>query len=82
MNRLVAALNSQLPALVTAVGPRASKRVPEFFTAQIRNLHTGRAYGQAVADFLTSCSQAGVPSLERIEPFHVAGHVELVNRER
>jgi len=35
-----------LPALITAAGEPASRRFVEFFTANIRNPHTRRAYGQ------------------------------------
>src|SRR5919205_1709730 len=81
MNQLVA-LEGRMPALVTAAGERASKRFLEFFTAQIRNPHTRRACGRAVADFLAFCSGTGVPSLQAVEPVHVAAYVELVSRER
>src|SRR5215212_1578475 len=74
--------SARLPALVQASGERAAYRFLEFFTAQIRNPHTCRAYGRAVTDFLAFCSQTGVSSLERIAPFHVAGYVELVSRQR
>jgi hypothetical protein len=38
--------------LITAAGDAASLRFLEFFAANIRNPHTRRAYGRAVADFL------------------------------
>ena len=41
MNQLTPARAHRAPALV-AVGPRASYRFLEFFTAQIRNPHTRR----------------------------------------
>ena len=74
--------SARLPALVVGSGERASKRFLEFFTAQIRNPHTRRAYGRALADFLAFCSSTGVPSLQVVEPVHVAAYVELVSRER
>ena len=43
---LVASLALQLLTLITAAGARASYRVLEFFTAQIRNPHTRRAYAR------------------------------------
>ncbi len=42
-----------VPALIAAAGERASLRFLEFFAANIRNPHTRRAYGRAVAEFLT-----------------------------
>jgi hypothetical protein len=44
-----------LPALIASAGERASMRFLEFFAANIRNLHTRRAYGGAVAAFLAWC---------------------------
>jgi hypothetical protein len=42
--KLPALAASGAPALVTALGERASYRFLEFFTANIRNPHTRRAY--------------------------------------
>jgi hypothetical protein len=45
MNRLVPFRSSDAsPALIAAAGDRAGVRFIEFFTANIRNLHTRRAY--------------------------------------
>jgi hypothetical protein len=41
-----------VPALIAVAGERASRRFLEFFAANIRNPHTRRAYGRAVAEFL------------------------------
>ena len=83
MNQLaVASAIQRVPALVAASGERAAYRFLEFFTAQIRNPHTRRAYGRAIADFLAFCTGNGVPSLQTVESFHVAAYVELVSRER
>jgi hypothetical protein len=41
-----------LPVLVQAAGDSARMRFVEFFTANIRNPHTRRAYGRAVGEFL------------------------------
>jgi hypothetical protein len=46
--------------LIAAAGERASMRFLEFFAANIRNLHTRRAYARAAAEFLTWCGSAGV----------------------
>jgi hypothetical protein len=49
MNGLVLTQGSApaVPALITAKGERASLRFLEFFTADIRNPHTRRAYASA-----------------------------------
>ena len=72
---------SQLPALVAASGDRAGVRFLEFFTAQIRNSHTRRAYARAAAEFLAWCERAGVPSIDQLRPLHVASWIELQGRE-
>ena len=78
MNQLVTITTSaRLPALVAASGDRAGIRFLEFFTAQIRNPHTRRAYARAVADFLTWCETAGVASITEVQPLHVATWIEI-----
>ena len=66
-----------VPALIAAAGERASLRFLEFFAANIRNPHTRRAYGRAVADFLAWCDDQGVPSVSAVQPLHVAAWIEL-----
>ncbi|HEY4847079.1 MAG TPA: hypothetical protein VIH87_04595 [Methylocella sp.] len=52
MNQLVPITADRAPALVAAAGERASYRFLEFFTAQIGNPNTQRAYMRAVSEFL------------------------------
>jgi len=47
-------------------------RFLEFFTANIRNPHTRRAYARAADEFLVWCSSAGVSSIGAVQPVHVA----------
>ena len=63
------------PALVAAAGERASYRFLEFFTAQIRNPHTRRAYVRAVGD-LCAWLEGRVPSIAAVSSVHVAAYVE------
>ena len=70
-----------VPALVAAAGDRASRRFLEFFAANIRNPHTRRAYGRAVAEFFAWCDEQGVPSVAAVQPFHVAAWIEQQTRE-
>ncbi len=51
MSQLVPVIADRAPALVAASGERASYRFFEFFTAQIRNPHTRRAYARAAHEF-------------------------------
>jgi site-specific recombinase XerD len=70
-----------VPALVTAAGDRASIRFLEFFASTLRNPHTRRAYGRAIADFLTWCEQHAVSSLAAVQPLHVAAWIEGQTRK-
>jgi integrase/recombinase XerC len=73
MNQLApVALATRLPALIAADGNRASLRFLEFFAANIRNPHTGRAYSRAAADFVAWCEGVGVQSIAAVQPLHVA----------
>lgn len=69
------------PALIVAAGEQAGIRFLEFFAAQLRNPHTRRAYGRAVADFLTWCEERGVSSITTVQPLHVAAWIELQTKE-
>lgn len=51
MNQLTLITAAHAPALVAAAGGRASYRFVEFFTAQIRNPNTRRAYARAAKEF-------------------------------
>ncbi len=72
---------SRLPVLIAAAGDSASLRFFEFFTANIRNPHTRRAYARAVTEFLTWCESNGVPVITAVQPLHVAAWVEMQTRE-
>ena len=74
---LTLARPSALPALVAASGERAGIRFLEFFASTIRNVHTRRAYGRAVADFLAWCEVHAVRSIGDVQPLHVAAWIEL-----
>ena len=50
MNQLVA-FTDRTHVLIAAAGERASYRFFEFFTAQIRNPNTRRAYARAAVEF-------------------------------
>lgn len=70
-----------LPLIVATSSDRAGMRFLEFFTAQIRNPHTRRAYARAAADFLRWCDDAGVQALDQVKPTHVASWIELRGRD-
>jgi site-specific recombinase XerD len=74
------ATNATVPALIAARGPHAGRRFVEFFTANIRNPNTRRAYYRAVTEFFDWCDQARLNLLD-IEPVHVAAWVEKLGRD-
>ncbi len=69
------ALIAGLPALFTPT-PAAARRTLEFFTANIRNPNTRKAYARAVASFAAWCGEHGLHELAAIAPVHVAAYVE------
>jgi site-specific recombinase XerC len=83
MNQLVPrAASTKLPTLIAAAGDQVARRFLEFFAANIRNPHTRRAYGHAVAEFLAwHDAGRGVPSIVAVQPLHVAAWVEQQTRE-
>ncbi|MBI2504238.1 MAG: hypothetical protein HYW07_13515 [Candidatus Latescibacteria bacterium] len=64
-----------LPALIAVAGPKAARRFIEFFTANIRNPNTRRAYHRAVTDFFGWCEQHRLEELGEIQPIHVAAYI-------
>jgi integrase/recombinase XerC len=80
MNKLVPFPAHASPALIAAAGERARVRFLEFFTANIRNPHTRRAYARGVGEFLAWCESAGVASLAGVQPVHVASYIEWLGR--
>ncbi|MGX5799650.1 hypothetical protein ACWGS9_00185 [Bradyrhizobium sp. Arg314] len=65
MNQLATAGTIALPAIVQATDERAGRCFLEFFTAQIRNPNTTRAYVKDVTSFLDWCARAPVTSAKR-----------------
>jgi site-specific recombinase XerD len=70
-----------VPALIAAAGDRAGMRFLEFFAANIRNPHTRRAYGHAVAEFMAWCDDNHVSSITAVQPLHVSAWIEQQTRE-
>ncbi|EMI19554.1 integrase family protein [Rhodopirellula maiorica SM1] len=65
-----------VPALIENAGHDTKRRFVEFFTAQIRNKHTRRAYVRAVDRFCHWIDQRGLTRLADIEPTMIAFYVE------
>ena len=68
-----------LPALFRCV-PESGRRFWEFFTVNIRNPNTRRAYFKAVEGFAAWCEERGLGDLAVVTPMHVAAYVEQLGR--
>ncbi|MDH4392072.1 MAG: tyrosine-type recombinase/integrase [Aquabacterium sp.] len=56
--------------------PQAAQRTWTFFTVQLRNPHTRKAYARAAADFSAWCLARGLHGVQQVQPVHVAAYVE------
>ena len=65
-----------LPPALFAPTPQSAQRVLEFFTAQINNDHTRRAYLNATRRFAAWCDTHGLHELGMVQPFHVAAFIK------
>lgn len=74
----VGASSGNVPAIFLR-SESAGKRFWEFFTVNIRNRNTRRAYFVAVSQFSKWCEGRSV-SLESIQPIHVAAYIEELGR--
>jgi site-specific recombinase XerD len=72
-NRVVA--GAALPDFY-APDVKAAKCALEFFTANIRNLNTRRAYARAASDVAAWCKKRSIAALDRVQPVHVASYIE------
>ena len=68
-----------VPALIADAGEPAAWRYIEFFTANIRNKNTRRAYARACRQFFAWCENRGL-TLATIRPFDVATYIEALQQ--
>jgi site-specific recombinase XerD len=73
--RDLAAVTARPPRLFLPE-PKATERFWEFFTANIRNRNTRRAYYKAACRFSDWCEERGLHDLARVKPIHVAAFIE------
>ena len=69
------------PAALFTPTPKVAERVFEFFTAQINNDNTRKAYLNATRRFALWCAQRGIGELADVKPFHVAAFVKALQGE-
>jgi site-specific recombinase XerD len=55
---------------------RAARRTIEFFTVNIRNPNTRKAYARSAADFAGWCELHGIADVREVQPVHVAAYIE------
>ena len=75
----VGATPGNVPAIFLR-SEQSSKRFWEFFTVNIRNRNTRRAYFVAISQFSKWCELHKL-SLERVEPIHVAAYIEQLGTQ-
>src|SRR6202049_4825944 len=68
-----------VPALIADLGEEAAWRYVDFFTANIRNPNTRRAYARACTRFFAWCDDRGL-ALATIRPFDVATYIESLQQ--
>lgn len=73
--RGLAAIATNAPA-VFLPNPKAAERFFDFFTANIRNRNTRRAYHKAACRFSDWCEGRGLLGLAQVTPPHVAAYIE------
>jgi site-specific recombinase XerD len=76
-----AAQAASVPALIARDGERAAYRFLEFFTAQIRNANTRRAYAHAVGGFCQWLDDQAMPSISVVTSVHIATYIEALGRD-
>jgi site-specific recombinase XerD len=69
-----------VPAIIADLGDQAGWRYVEFFTANIRNRNTRRAYARACSQFFGWCDQHGL-TVTAIRPHDVATYIEQLQNE-
>ena len=68
-----------VPALIADAGETAGWRYIDFFTSNIRNANTRRAYARACVRFFDWCDERGL-TLTAIRPFDVATYIEMLHQ--
>jgi len=69
-----------VPAIIADLGDQAAWRYVEFFSANIRNPNTRRAYARACSQFFGWCEQRNL-TLTAIRPHDVATYIEQLQKD-
>jgi site-specific recombinase XerD len=76
--RSLAGLATKLPAMFLP-NEKTAERFFGFFTANIRNKNTRRAYYKAACRFSDWCEGRGLLDLAQVKPSHVAAYIEVLS---
>jgi len=68
-------------AALFAPTPKAAKRVMEFFTGQVNNNHTRKAYLNATRRFAAWCQAHDIAQLAQVHPIHIAAFIKDLQGE-
>jgi site-specific recombinase XerD len=68
-----------IPSLIADAGEQAAWRYVDFFTANIRNPNTRRAYARACVQFFAWCEERGL-TLQTIRSYDVATYIETLQQ--
>ncbi|RVU81578.1 integrase [Leucothrix sargassi] len=71
--------NTELPVVISNAGERATYRYVEFFTAQIRNPNTRRAYLGSTTQFFEWLQENNL-AIEDVHSIHVATYIEILQQ--
>ena len=83
MRQELRAIGKRVDGLLALFAPDANtaERVIEFFTAQIRNANTRKAYARAARNFAAWCAEHGIKELSQVRPVHVAAYIEGLHKK-
>src|SRR5580704_11625599 len=73
----------QIPIMpaVFACPAAAARRFWEFFTTQISNDNTRKAYFNAVRNFSAWCQSRKIGELGQVEPMHIAAYLKVLQKQ-
>lgn len=74
--------SENMPMILASETPSSHQRFLEFFTANIQNPNTRKAYMRAALDFMDWCAERSITSLPAVQPVHVAAWVEDLGQSR
>ncbi|MGX1501098.1 site-specific recombinase XerD [Labrenzia sp. MBR-25] len=72
--------SENMPMILASETPSGHQRFLEFFTANIQNSNTRKAYMRAALDFMDWCAERGISTLPAVQPVHVAAWIEDLGR--